>query len=173
MLSTHITDKNKAHNISKALNTSYYHHGYAVSRSEAKSIGLDIINPSKELENLLWSVWEDFSNEMQCNDSFDPVKEIMSNPTSSEQLNKCTYINYPLNTPPAIAQQIIAQHAQSFPVTQISPIKIDILIAAIESSYLAKAVYNNISMLYWRNPDMSLGINATAHSSGWVMNKEE
>jgi hypothetical protein len=53
-------DKNKAATIAKALNTAYYHHGYAVGRTEAKNIGLNVVYPEKILEEKIWSIWQDF-----------------------------------------------------------------------------------------------------------------
>lgn len=172
MLSTHISDENKAKSISKALNTSYYHHGYAVSRHEAKEMGLSIVYPEPKLENLLWNLWEDFSSEMKCDSTFDVIKEIMEDDEANKTINTVPIVNLPANTPPQIAQQIIAQHAQQTPVSTRSSLKRNFLIAAVESTYFAKAVYNNIDIIFWRNPDMSLGANITSSASGWVERKE-
>lgn len=172
MLSTHISDENKAKSISKALNTSYYHHGYAVSRHEAKDMGLNVIYPDEKLEGLLWKLWKDFSNEMKCDISFDVIREIMDDPEASKEINTVPIVNLPANTPPPLAQQIISQHAQQVPITTRSSIKRNFIIASVESTYFAKAVYNNIDIIFWRNPDMSLGANITSSASGWSDRKE-
>ena len=172
MLSTHIADKNKAKSISKALNTSYYHHGYAVSRREAKEMGLNIVYPESKLEKLLWKVWEDFSIEMKCDAAFDIIKEIMDDSEANKEISSVPIVNLPANTPAHIAQQIITQHAQQTPVTTRSSIKRKFLIASVESTKNAKAVYTNIDIIFWRNPDMSLGANITSSASGWVDRQE-
>lgn len=170
MLSWHFDDSAKAKAIARALNSSYYHHGYAVGRKEAQEIGLPIVVPEKELEILLWEIWKDYSNEMKCNKAFDPIREIMDDPTASAAINQVPVVNLPANTPPDLAAQIIIQHAQNTPVTTRSTIKHRCMIAAIESINGAKAVYNDIDLIFWRNPDVSLGVNCTLSSSGWIEN---
>ena len=172
MLTWHIKDANKAKTIAKALNTSYYHHGYAVGRKEAKEIGLPVTFPSKELEKALWQVWNDYALEMKCDDPFDVVKEVMSDKTANAIINQVPVVNVPINTPPDIAKQIIVQHAQNTPLTTRYSLKLKLTVASIESVRLTKAVYNNIDVLYWRNPDMSLGVNFTSYGTGWVNNEE-
>mgnify|MGYP003314480504 CR=1 FL=1 len=68
---------------------------------------------------------------------------------------------------PYIAKQIITQHAQSVPVTTRSSLKHKVLLASIESTSSARAIYNNIDIIFWRNADVSLGFNCTVSSSGW------
>ena len=135
-------------------------------------MGLNIIYPESKLENLLWKLWEDFSYEMKCDIAFDVIKEIMEDSEANKEINTVPIVNLPANTPPQIAQQIIAQYAQQTPISTRSSIKRNFLIAAVESTYFAKAVYNNIDIIFWRNADMSLGANITSSASGWVNRKE-
>lgn len=172
MLLWHTKDKSKAKSIAKALNSSYYHHGYAVGRTEAKSIGLPIENPERDLEKLLWDVWKDFEQEMKCEDTFDVVKEIINNPDSNAVISNFPIVDLPVNTPPDFANKIIIQKAQSTPVKTRSALKQKVLIASIESINSAKAVYNNINIAYWRNPDISIGFNCNISPSGWVEYEE-
>lgn len=171
MLSWHVDDSAKAKSIARALNSSYYHHGYAVGRKEAQEIGLQISVPDKEIETLLWEIWKDYSDEMQCNKPFDPIREIMDDPEASATINQVPIVNLPANTPSDVATQIIIQHAQNTPVTTRSSIRHRCMIAAVESSDDAKAVFNDINLMFWRNPDVSLGVNCTLSSSGWVKNE--
>ena len=172
MLLLHIKDANKAKSIARALNTSYYHHGYAVGRKEAKEIGLTVTYPSYELEQLLWKIWNDYSLEMKCEEPFDVVREVMSDPSANALISKIPVVDLPANTPIEIAQNIIIQRAQQVPITNRSSLKKELLLASIESSRLAKAFYNNIDLFYWRNPDFSLGVNCTVYSTGWIDYKE-
>jgi len=168
MLGWHFDDSAKAKSIAKALNSSYYHHGYAVGRKEAKKIGLPITIPDKDLATTLWRVWSDYSDEMKCNKPFDPIREIMDDPEANALISQVPIVNLPVNTPPEIAQQIIVQHAQSIPITTRKSIKQRSMIAAIESIYAGKAVYNDIDLIFWRNADVSLGINCNIAASGWT-----
>lgn len=168
MLGWHFDDNAKAKSIAKALNSSYYHHGYAVGRKEATEIGLPITVPEKDLERLLWAIWKDFDEEMKCEKPFDVIREIMDNPESNAIISKVPVINLPANTPPEIAQQIIIQHAQNTPVSTRSAIRQRVIIASVESEKTAKAVYNDIDIIFWRNADVSLGFNCNIAASGWV-----
>lgn len=168
MLETHMEDKNKAMTIAKTLNSSYYHHGYAVGRSEAKDIGLNIVCPDSDLETLMWDIWRDYSDEMKCGSEFNLMTTIMTNPTVITWLNTTNIINLPANTPPQIAQNIIATMAQqSATITSQPPIQLQELIATIESQRDAMAVHATFSITYWRDANMALSFNATQYSEGW------
>ena len=56
MLAAHMDDNGQAASIARALNSNFFHHGYAVSRAEAKEIGLQIEFPDAETEKLLWDI---------------------------------------------------------------------------------------------------------------------
>lgn len=170
MLISHIKDTNKAKSIAKTLNSSYYHHGYAVGRKEAREMGLPIVYPEKELETLMWAVWRDYADEMKCDNAFDVIKEVMDDPNAHKLISQVPIVNLPANTPPDVARQIITNCAQQTPVTTRSSMKVRCMTAAIESISLSKSLYNNFDILYWRNPDMGLGINCTAYLSGWERN---
>jgi len=173
MLETHMGDKNKAANIARTLNTSYYHHGYAVGRKEAKSIGLNIIFPEKELEKLLWDIWLDFCSEMKCNQMFDPVSEILNDPIARQKLSNSLVVPFPLNTPPDIIQNVMGQIAMQQQVSQQSPIELTSLSAAIESTKLAYTISNRLNVAYWRDVNMAIALSVTLYSDGWVKNQTE
>lgn len=171
LLSLHINDANKCKSIAKALNSSYYHHGYAVGNKEAKDIGLPITNPTPELEKLLWTLWKDYSDEMKCEEPFDIVKTVMNNPDSKSFFSSIPFVDIPANLPREVAQQIYGKIIQQTTVKSQQTIKDKVMIAAIETSKKGKAVFNDINIAYWRNPDMSLGANLTVSGSGWINNE--
>jgi len=49
-----------------------YQHGHAISRREAKEIGLNIIDPDKHLENSMWTLFEEYESLMKLRDPIDP-----------------------------------------------------------------------------------------------------
>lgn len=167
MLMLHTKDANKAKSIARALNSSYYHHGYAVGRHEAKKIGLPVAYPEESVESLLWEIWKDYSREMKCDELFNVINEIMSDPDARDRVSKVPVVNLPANTPVEVAQKIIIQRAQQTSIESRSSIKKKVLVASVESVNMASAVYNNIDIVYWRNADMSLGANCTMSSAGW------
>ena len=154
MLETHMKDHNKASTIARQLNSSYYHHGYAVSRSEAKKIGLKILVPPENLETLLWNIWIDFSSEMKCDVPFDPVSEILTDPESHKKA---------MNYIPAIPGRPV-QSAMT------SSLIVNCPIAAIESIDMQHIICNNHNMLFWRDGTGTLVVNDTVSTSGWLNN---
>lgn len=170
MLSSHIKDVKKVKEIAKALNSSYYHHGYAVGRLEAKKMGLPVISPDKELEDLLWSVWLDYEKEMKCNDSFNVLTEILTDPNAAAAINSIPVINMPVNMPDAQKQAIYNNIAGAINATQQQTLKVRCTIASIESSYASKAFYNELIIAYWRDIDFNLKFNLTARGTGWINN---
>ena len=167
-------DKNKAATIAKALNTSYYHHGYAVGRTEAKKIGLNVIYPEENIEELMWKIWEDYSDEMNCGSEFNLVATIMNNPTVAEKINKTSIVNIPANIPPQVAQNIIATIAQqNTTIIQQEPIEFSELMVTIESLRTAMAAHTTFNVICWRDTNMAIVINATAFPKGWQPIKEK
>lgn len=172
MLSSHISDPNQVKSISKALNSSYYHHGYAVGRKEAKEIGLPIKTPDEEIESILWSIWMDFEAEMRCNDSFNPINELLQDPNSANFLKTIPIVNMPANIPPEVKQAIYNQLVSQIKAENREALKISPLIASIESVNMSKAFYNDLSILYWRDTNANLTYNITTSPSGWVDYRE-
>ena len=168
MLSLHIDDTEKVKSIAKALNTSYYHHGYAVGRTEAQKIGLTIANSDKELENILWEIWKDFNEELQCNKTFDFYRELFDDQEANRIISHIPVVNIPANTPPDIAKQIIVENAQKTCITNNKSIMKRVITSFIESKSTCKFYGNDINISYWRNPDFSLGFNFTGAPTGWI-----
>ena len=167
MLATHIPNENAAIDIAQKLNSSFYHHGYAVSRKEAKEIGLPIIEPSAEEEKLMWDIWQDYSIEMKSDKEFNITNELMQDPQASQTLNTVPILNLPANTPTDLANQLIANAAAQISITTRSAIEFSVLLATIECKNTAYEIKNSFSVVFWRNADMTLGINATPFSDGW------
>lgn len=68
-------DEDKIEGIVKQFNN-FSNHGYTVSRREAISFGLPVIDSPDGLDALLWGVWKDAEEEMQCREPFDPLTTI-------------------------------------------------------------------------------------------------
>ena len=74
-----MTDSAQAKAISETLNTAFYHHGYPLSLTEAKDIGLNIIDIDNDMENIMWEICNSFSSEMKFKEAFNPNNIIMEN----------------------------------------------------------------------------------------------
>lgn len=166
MLKTHMEDQNQALAISQALNSSYFHHGYAVGRKEAKEIGLEVIEPGEETERIIWDIWCDFCSEMKCDEQFSPIEVLMGDPETKEKINNVPVVNIPAGFPPEIATQIAIQ-AVPPSCSTTKAIEVTTPIAAIESSRIAMVNQTTMSILGWRNINMALDINISSFSKGW------
>ena len=172
MLSSHISDQAKVKSISRALNSSYYHHGYAVGRKEAREIDLPIKEPDEEIESILWSIWLDYEAEMKCNETFNPINELLQDPNSANALKTIPIVNMPANLPPEVQQAIFKQIVAQIKSESREALKISSLIASIESTTMSKAFYNDLSILYWRDINANLSYNITTAPSGWIDYRE-
>ena len=168
MLGFHIANKKKIKEIARALNSSYYHHGYAVGRIEAQKMGLPVTIPDVELEELLWKVWLDYEAEMKCNDAFNVVNEVLADPNASKAINTIPIVNIPVNLPDQQKQALYNTIASQVNVTQQQSLNVKCVLASIESSYAAKVFYNDIKIAYWRDVSLNLKVNLTSKGSGWI-----
>ena len=74
------SNKQKARGISEKLTRDYFHHGYPVSRSEAKEIGLKVAKEMPEVEDLMWKIWVNLSEELALRTPFQPISLIAKLP---------------------------------------------------------------------------------------------
>ena len=165
MLGTHMEDKSRAATIAQTLNTSYYHHGYAVNRAEASEIGLNVVNPDEKLEQLLWDIWMDFSQEMKCAEPLDVLAEVLSDPDARAQLFNVPSVTIPVGLPPELIPAVL--QSVQIPLRQTKPIESDTLIASIESCKSCSSLRIHLSTICWREANMNITYNTTQSSEGW------
>jgi hypothetical protein len=169
LLCMHMEDKNKAKTIAEALNSSFYHHGYALSRSEAEKIGLPIIIPDQELEELLWQVWESIESEMECRKPFNPIEIISNDSQANTIFGPVPMISVPANAPPQVQQQLINQALQQLNlITCINPIDYEILFAVLENTTCRSEMRVKGKLSVTRMADMNLAINDVKFPKGWT-----
>lgn len=167
LLSLHMTDSNKAKTIAETLNKSFYHHGYPLGRSEAKKIGLPIINPPDDLQNLLWQVFESFETEMKFNEPFDPLKIVLNDANTAALLAPSQQIQLPANLPPEIVQSVYQQILSQIRVVEIPPIDYEIFNASLESIACRSEFKTNGKIYSNKLPDNNIAVNVIPTSSGW------
>ena len=167
LLKLHMTDDNKAKAIASALNSSFYHHGYPLGRKEAKNIGLPIVEPEKDLEDLLWNIWDDFSNEMECNKPFSPLEVIFSNKEVASALGPIPQVQIPSNLPQEMAQRVIEQILKQINIVTIKPVEFELFQAALESTRCKSQYRTKGQLTAHRNIDMSIPVSITPISKTW------
>jgi hypothetical protein len=169
MLKMHIQNGNrkiarKIKNICSFFNSSY-NHSYSVNRSEACEIGLDVISPKKELEDLLWKLWKDYEEDLKCDKPFDIFNELLTNPLTQPIIRNYQILQIPANTPPQMALQMFQQYAS---IRNVNTVSLDLIGACIESGQRSYQFQNKLDVAVWRNLDMNIGINVTQSSKGWI-----
>jgi len=168
LLTMHMKDEKSVRAIVEALNKSFYYHGYAVDREEAKKIGLPVTIPDKELEELLWEVWQDISNEMQCNKPFSPIEIVLENEGARELISPVQQVQMPSNLQPEIMQQVIQNILRQIRVVDINPVDYEIFQATLESTN-CKSDFRTIGKIFARRmPDMTISINTLPIFQGWM-----
>ena len=48
-------------------------HGYPITRDEAESLGLKMIEPEQNMESLMWELYEKYAERMELKKKFDPI----------------------------------------------------------------------------------------------------
>jgi len=69
-------DEQRIVSIVEALTEKLFSHGHAISRTEAKELGLPVENPSPPVERAMWRLYEAYESYLQLDKPVDPVQII-------------------------------------------------------------------------------------------------
>lgn len=170
MLQMHMTDpekKSQAHAIATKLNKSFFNHGHALSREEAKEIGLNIVKPDEVLEALMWGVHADFEKELDTRRPFDPLAIYLAHPDAAPLLKSPP----PIHIPPQVDQQVALQLIQAHLVQQINvnlpEVEADLKFAFLESVRFASENFMRGQVLIERTIDLQFKGNMVQLDKGW------
>lgn len=67
------SDQEKIDSIVKEITGDICIHGYPITRDEADSLGLNMVEPDTELEKTMWDLYENYAEKMELKKKFDPV----------------------------------------------------------------------------------------------------
>ena len=171
LLSTHLSDNNKAKTITETLNKSFYHHGYPLGRTEALKIGLSVAKPPKNLEDLLWQVYLSYEEEMKLNEPFVPFQVILNDPKTSDLLAPTKQIQIPNNLPEDLRTQVYKQVLQNIEIKEIPPIDYELFQAALESEFCKSEFRTSGKIFANKLPDNNIALNIIPTFSGWKNEK--
>ena len=173
LLSLHMKDKDasKPKVIAESLNKSFYHHGYPLSRKEGKEMGLPIREPDDILEKLLWQVWEDIEEEMNCNRPFDPLEVALNNPDIAKIISPLPQVQIPAGLPPQIQQQALQHILQQIQIIAVNPMDYELFNAALESIRCRSVHKTRLKISAVRLPDLNIAVNVAKVSQGWTFSK--
>ncbi|HRE84549.1 MAG TPA: hypothetical protein PLN52_26135 [Opitutaceae bacterium] len=136
----------KAKLISDALNKKFFHHGYPVSRSEAKEIGLPIAEADPTLDSKIWRLWLDIEEELKFREPFSPAKLLKED-------HRCAGLfSNPLPTTPPAAYTTEFEHVAG----------------VVESCRKASRSVTSGDINATRGPDMGLKVSMLSFKDGWI-----
>ncbi len=172
LLQMHMKDRKvrkKARAIAESLNKNYFNHGYPVSRTEAKEIGLKVAASNPEVEGLMWKIWLDIEAELKIRSPFDPLTEVLASPASAALLAQSTQINLPNNLPAPILQGVIQNILQQLNVSiqPINPVDFEIIRALMESKRIASHCLQKGKILALRSPELEIKLTQITIKNGW------
>ncbi|MGD0624833.1 MAG: hypothetical protein ABSB32_08965 [Thermodesulfobacteriota bacterium] len=170
LLQIHMTgaeEKIKASSIAKNLNESYFSHGHAVGRTEAKGIGLNIQNAGDELEELMWKVHLDIEKDLNIREPFNPVGIFLSDPQAEQYLKSPPPIYIPPQIPQQIALQLIDKYFQSQLNATIPDVSVELTYGLVESARFASASQVKSKILLTRTLDLKFIASKVDLQSRW------
>lgn len=170
LLRLHMTgeaEKQKAHSISQHLNRSFFHHGYPVSRTEAKEIGLEIADGNMNVEKVMWSIWLDLEEEFKLREPFNPLSLLKNDANCQGLFSPAPILNWPANLPQNVANHILGQLLPQM-IVLVPPTRYSLLAAVVESTRLASRSVTEGSIFATRGPDLQIKVQVLPDVQGWV-----
>lgn len=146
----------------------FQHHGYPVSRTEALELGLPANKDrDRELEKLMWAAWLNIESELQENEQFDPLLELMKSSQAPKLLAPVRQIDMPRGFTGNLSYQTTIDDINKNAVTEIEPVDFRYTNAIVESPRIAYAQATKGKILSCRMPDMFIRHNVVETSRDW------
>jgi hypothetical protein len=171
LLKLHMTgsEAQNAEAIAQKLSKNYFSHGHAVTKTEAKELGLKISSDDSEIERIIWDIYTDFEDEMKMCEPFDPNNEYFSAPESAFMLEPPAIVNLPSGLDPQMAQQVFNNIINSSIKNGVS-VDYKLLHASIESINHSEIFISKGKIMGTRLPNLNYNIGVIQISSKWEDN---
>jgi len=163
-------EEQKAEAIAQKLSKNYFSHGHAVSKTEAQELGLKISDSNTKIEELIWSIYKDFEEEMEMEKVFDPTMEYLSDSRAAFLLDPPPIANIPSDMPPQIAQQVWNNLIQGVATQQGPVIDFKLIHVIIETHNHSESFITRGKIMGSRLPDLNYRIGTPKLSAGWEEN---
>jgi hypothetical protein len=150
LLRLHMTGEANAQRprlIAESLNKAFYHHGYPISRREAKEVGLPVAEPNVAVEDLIWKIWLDVEAELEMRKPFNPLRVLLMEAAEAAKLYEPGTVGEPSEVTEALEFSFIT--------------------AVMESTKLASRDVVRGKIMAYRNPDLSIQNNNILTHIGW------
>jgi hypothetical protein len=171
MLLMHMTDTKKNQNaraISESLNTKYFHHGYPLSRSEAKEIGLPVADPVQALEDWMWAIWRDLEIDLNLREAFVPLDVLRNHVASQGLFAPVPQLQIPPGANQAILQTTLHIYMQQLGIQSVAPAPFENTLCLMESVRKGSRMRMAGTIFAARSPDMELKVQVAPEKVGWV-----
>ena len=166
------TEAQTAEAIAQKLSKSYYSHGHAVTKTEAKQLGLKLSKEDPVIERIIWAIYTDFENEMKMCEPFDPTMTYFSVPETAFMLEPPPFVNLPGNLDPQMAKQLF-DHIINSSIKPGVLVDYKLLHASIESINHSEMVVSKGKIMGTRLPNLSFNIGMVQLSAKWEVNTSE
>lgn len=160
-------DRTKARAISEKLTRDFFHHGYPVSRTEAKNIGLPVAASNSETEQLMWKIWLNMSESLKLRQPFNAIGLLQADKACAELFSSVPQVRLPANLPAQIQQQAMQAVLAQVTVVQVPPTPFENVHAVMESSRVASQFVSRGLVFASRQPDQQYRISTVVSSQGW------
>lgn len=158
----------KARAISEKLTKDYFHHGYPVNRSEAKDIGLKVAASDEKLEDLMWRIWTDLSEELRLREPHNPLRVLADNPACQALFSAVPFVRIPANLPAALAQQAYQQVLAQITVADVPLAPFEIIHAVVESTRHASRFVTNGLVVGTKTADQQIRMSTLNIRQHWI-----
>ena len=170
MLLTHMEKRDEAEKIAKDLNTGFFAHGDAISRTRALELHLKVADRNAKLEELMWQGYLGLESHMELRRPFNALEIYLADPAAAAALRPLQSPQIPPTAPAQIAQQIWQTWANQVLQNATTPAveaRFSLVNAVIESARIASEFRTSGTILAFRGPDGGIKVALTPVDIGW------
>ena len=160
-------NERKAREIVDRLNKQFFTHGYALGRSEAREIGLNIVFPPPDLEDAMWRLWQEIEKDMKVTMPFNPIALVAENPKLAPLFSAPPALKLPSNTPPDVIQAVWQNVLSSIKGEQYPPFDVTTIPAILESTRCQRMFKSVSRIAAFRTPDGAPAAHVTLLGGRW------
>ena len=158
----------QAASIAESLNKNFFHHGYPVSRTEAKEIGLKIAEENSEVEDLLWRIWSSLEQEFDFRKPFTHLEILEKSKEAAPLFDPVPLAVIPGGLPPQVQQQAYQNILSNIAIQQVAAVDYTTTHAVMESTRCSSHFICEGKILATRRPDLQITYNVVQVSEGWT-----
>lgn len=137
---------------------------FAVGKDEAKKLGLQVAEDTREIEEIIWKIWVNFEAELDVRTRFSPIHVLMQSLEGPKLGGTIPQVSCPPGTPPQLVQEA---YKAAIKTELISPVDVDLVIALVESPRMASKNVDKRKIFASRSPDLKIQWNSISVWNGW------